>query len=270
MVYMIETGISKMDELLAGGIPEGNSIAYYIQPGVDGGIFGIKTIYNTIRNGGTGVFIVSSTSPDDIREQVRNINCCCEPDKDRLLFVDGYNPLIGAQSKEKYVISNPYNIEDINNTITNLLENLPPSTIIFGSLSTIMDFCGEKETLEAVKTWNKIAKSCRHVLVYNFTAWSYSPETLDLIKRKLFDAVITVGSITDNIISGQCFGISKLDWKNEPQGIISFESEDDNDFRGMGGIPTKPLPYLGYGIEDDNLKHAGENNLIGFPAFYHK
>ncbi len=254
-----------MDELLAGGIPEGKSLAYYIQPGVDGGIFGIQTIYNTLKNGGTGVFIVSSTSPDDIRDQVRDINRCYEPDKDSLLFVDGYNPLIGAQSKEKYVISNPYNIEDISNTIRKLLKKLPPSTIVFGSLSTIMDLCGEKETVEAVKTWNNLGKLYGHILVYNFTAWSYLPETMDLLRNQLFNAVITIGGIAENVIFSQYFGIQKLDWKNDIKKTISFEPKCSMDLQGMDA--TSFGPYLEYEIEGANVRILGENNITGFPSF---
>ncbi|MFZ3058468.1 MAG: RAD55 family ATPase [Candidatus Methanoperedens sp.] len=263
---MIETGIPKMDELLAGGIPEGKSLAYYIQPGVDGGIFGIQTIYNTLKNGRTGVFIVSSTSPDDIRDHIKDINRCYEPDKDRLLFVDGYNPLIGAQSKEKYVISNPYNIEDISNTIMNMLKKLPPSTIVFGSLSTIMDLCGEKETIEAVKTWNNMAKLRRHVLVYNFTAWSYSPQTLDQVKNHLFNAVITIGGI-GHVIFSQYFGILKLDWKNEIEQTVSFEPECSADLPEMDAPSPKAGSYLEYEIEGANVRIVGENNMIGFSSF---
>ena len=46
--YM-ETGIPKMDDLLGGGIPRGKSLVYYIMPGIDGGIFGLQTIYATLK-----------------------------------------------------------------------------------------------------------------------------------------------------------------------------------------------------------------------------
>lgn len=263
---MIKTGISKMDELLAGGIPEGKSLAYYTEPGVDGEIFGLQTIYNTLKNGGNGVFVVSSTSPDDIRGQIRDINPGYEPNKDRLFFVDGYNALIGNPSKEKYVILNPYNIEEFSNSIINLLKESPPSTIVFGSLSTMMDLCGEKETIEAVKTWNNLGKLHGHILIYNFTAWSYSSEILDLIKRKLFNAVITIGGIIEYVIFSQYFGILKLDWKNEARETISLEPECSDDFQGMGAGPPKSKPYQ-YQIEDASVRIEGENNIMGFPSF---
>ena len=219
---MVETGIPKLDEFLDGGIPKGKSLVYYNQPGVEGEVFGLQTIYNTLKSGGTGVFIVSSTMPEITRGLFKELGWDITPFNDRLFFVDAYNPLIGAPSKEKYVISNPDNIDSFSKIITDVMKELPPSTIVFGSLSTIMDLCGEKETIEAIRTWNKMAMLYDHVVVYNFTAWPYSQETLDRIKEELFDAVISIGGIAERVIFGQYFGILKSDWTEETKKSMLF------------------------------------------------
>ncbi|MFZ2411240.1 MAG: ATPase domain-containing protein [Candidatus Methanoperedens sp.] len=219
---MAETGIPKLDDFLDGGIPAGKSLVYYNQPGIEGEIFGLQTLYTTVKSGGTGVFIVSSTIPEIIKGQFREFGWDIGLYNDKLFFVDAYNPLIGAPSTEKYVVSRPDNIEDFNKIITDLIKELPPSTIVFGSLSTIMDLCGEKETIEAVKTWNKMAMLYDHVIIYNFTAWPYSQETLDLIKNNLFNAVISIGGIAERVIFGQYFGILKADWTEEIKKSMLF------------------------------------------------
>jgi small GTP-binding protein len=219
---MIETGIPKLDEFLGGGIPEGKSLVYYIQPGVEGEIFGLQTIYHSLKKGGMGVFVVSSTIPDIIKGQFREFGWDINQFKDRFFFVDAYNSLIGAPSNEKYVVFNPDNIEAVSKIIMNVIKELPPSTIVFGSLSTIIDLCGEKETIEAVRTWNKTAKLYDHVPVYNFTAWPYSEETLKAIKEDMFNAVISVGGIAERVIFGQYFGIFKSDWTKEIEKSMLF------------------------------------------------
>ncbi|MCZ7372082.1 MAG: GTP-binding protein [Candidatus Methanoperedens sp.] len=218
----IETGIPKLDDFLGGGIPKGKSLIYYIQPGVEGEIFGMQTVYNTLRNGGSSVFVISSTMPDIIKGQFKEFGWDISSYADRFFCVDAYNPLIGAPSKEKYFVPNPDNIQEFDRIITKMIKELPSSTIVFGSLSTIIDLCGEKETLEAVRNWNKLAMLYDHVMVYNFTAWPYSDETLNSIREDMFNAVISIGGIAERVIFGQYFGILKSDWAKEIKKSMLF------------------------------------------------
>jgi KaiC/GvpD/RAD55 family RecA-like ATPase len=210
-----KTNITEMYAFLHGSIPDGKSLVYYTQPGVEGEIFGMHTAYTSLKSGRTCIFVASSTSPCTIRDQFKEFGWDINPFKSKLFFVDAYNPLIGALSREKYVIKNPESICDLSEAVLNLLEESTPSTVVFGSLSTIMDLCGERETTEAVKLWNKMAMRHGHILVYNFTAWPYSQETLNLIKKDLFNAVICIGGVAGDIISRQYFGILKSDWMNK-------------------------------------------------------
>jgi len=212
---MVETGIPKLDEFLGGGIPNGKSLVYYIQPGVEGEVFGLQTVYTSLKSAKTVVYVASSTSPDNIKGQFAQFGWDIDIFKDRFFFVDAYNSLIRAPSKEKYVVSNPENIEDLSKIIIDMMKELPPSTIVFGSLSTVLDLCGEKETVEAIRNWNKYAILHDHTAIYNFTAWPYSQETLDSIKKELFNAVIAVGGIADRVIFGQYYWILKSDWIKE-------------------------------------------------------
>lgn len=183
---MTKIDVPSMYEFLDRDIPQGKSLVYYTQPGVEGEAYGMQMMYDSLKSGRNCVFIASSTSLADIKNKFRDSGLDIDPFKNKIIFVDAYSPLITAPSKEKYVIPNPDNIHDISRTITGLLKEMPASTILFGSLSTIMDLCGEEETIEAVKTWNKIAKLKGHVIIYNFTAWPYSGKTLKLIQKDLF------------------------------------------------------------------------------------
>jgi len=182
------------------------SLVYYTQPGVESNYYGLKMIYNFLKNGGTCVFVSSSTTSSIIKNQFWELGLNIVPYYKKFIFVDAYNPLIMAPSKEKYVVSNPDNIKDFSETIQKLLKEIPSSLIFFDSLSTIMDLCGEEETIEAVRIWNRIAKLYGHDIVYKFTAWPYSRKTLTTIQKELFTSVISIGSIAGTLLTRQNSG----------------------------------------------------------------
>lgn len=175
------------------GILRGKSLVYYTQPGVEGEIYGMQVVFNTLKSGGRCVFVASTSIPENTKSRFKEFGWDIAPFIDRLFFVDAFNPLIGAPSKERFVVSNPDDINSFSKIIIDAIKELPPSTVVFGSLSTIIDLCGEKETIEAVKSWNRIASLYNHITVYNFTAWPYSQETLNSIQKDLFNAVIFIG-----------------------------------------------------------------------------
>ena len=212
---MIVTGIPKIDDYLGGGVPIGKSLLYFIQPGVEGEIFGMQTLYINLQNGCRGVCITSTASPSTVREKFKDIGFDIEKFEDRFDIIDAYSPLIGADSSEKYVVENPEDIKSIDKVITEAIEDSSGELIIHGSISNIMDMCGEEQTLEYIEGWNKDAMLYDCTNVYCFTAWPYSEDTLRKIRDELFNAVIKVGGIAERVIFGQYYAISKSDWTEE-------------------------------------------------------
>jgi len=221
---MIETGITKLDGYLKGGIPDGRSLVYYTYPGVEGNVFGMQTLYHNLSAGRTCVFIASSSDPEAIMDIFKELGWDLEAFNDNLIVIDAYSRLVGAVSKEKYVVEDPESIDSLSQILVRVMEELDENTIIiFESLSTIMDLCGEEETVTAIENWNKHGILYDHVLIYNFTAWPYQEKTLELVKHKLFDAVITVGGIAERVIFGQYFGVLKAEWSDIPLKSMLFK-----------------------------------------------
>jgi len=221
---MIETGIPKLDDYLLGGIPEGKSLVYYIYPGVEGNVFGMQTMYHTVSNGRYGVYVASSTDPRMIREQFDEFGWNTDECGDRFIIVDAFSGLIGADSRERYVVSDPEDVNDLTQCIKQAMEDLDgPGVVVFESLSTIMDLCGESETLDAIEEWNQYAMLYDHAMVYNFTAWPYSEDTLLHIKEDICNSAISVGGISERVIFGQYFGILKADWMDVPRKCVLFK-----------------------------------------------
>jgi len=221
---MIETGIPKLDDYLHGGVPVGKTLVYYAYPGVEGTVFGMQSLCHTISNGMSGVYVASSTEPHRIREQFSEFGWGTEECGGRFAIIDAFSGLIGADSHERYVVADPEDVRSLTQCIKNAIEDLhEPGVIVFESLSTIMDLCGESETLEALLEWNQYAMLYDHAMIYNFTAWPYSDDTLQSIKEDVCDSTVSVGGITGNVIFGQYFGVLKANWTDVVQKCILFK-----------------------------------------------
>ena len=211
---MIEIGIPKIDDFLKGGLPVGKSLLYYIHPGVEGDIFGMQTLYTNLQKGYKCVCITATASPDTLRERYREYDFNLEKYDDNFDIIDAYSALIGADSSEKYIVKNPEDIKNIDKVINEAIEDSRGGLIVHGSLSNIMDMCGEEETLQYIDGWNKNMLLYDSVGIYNFTAWPYSDDTIKKVRDEFFNAVVKVGGIAEKVIFGQYYSVSKSDWIN--------------------------------------------------------
>ena len=94
---MIETGIPKLDEYLK-GIPEGKSLVFYIEPGVEESNIGIHVLHHNLERGLYGIYVVSESSPKNVEKKFREFNWDIKK-YDKLIVIDGYSSLIGAPSE---------------------------------------------------------------------------------------------------------------------------------------------------------------------------
>lgn len=210
---MLETGIPKLDEYLSGGIPKGKSLIYLNYPGVEGDVFGMQTLYHCLTTGNNCIYVSSSSHPNMLIDQFSEFGWPIENYKEKLSVIDAYSSLVGDISSEKFIVPDPEDVNSITEVIDHVIKEVPEGSVfIFSSLSTIMDLCGEDNTINAVQSWNETAKRNKMVSIYNFTAWPYTESTLVQIKNNIFNCVINVGGITQQVIYGQYFCVSKADW----------------------------------------------------------
>jgi len=220
----METGIPKLDEYLHGGVPMGKTLVYYAHPGVEGTVFGMQSLCHAMSNGVSGVYVASSTEPHRIREQFIEFGWDADEYGDRFAIIDAFSGLIGADSHERYVVADPEDARSLTQCIKNAMEDLrEPGVIVFESLSTVMDLCGESETLDAIEEWNQYAMLYDHAMIYNFTAWPYSDDTLLSIKEDVFDSTVSVGGIAAEVIFGQYFGVLKANWTDVIRKCVLFK-----------------------------------------------
>ncbi len=220
----IQTNIPRLDSYLDGGIPAGKSLLYYIQPGVEGDVFGMQTLYHNLVKGNAGVLIVFNYSPRVVRENFKEFGWDLDLFNDRFAIIDAYSMLVGETSNEKYVVEDPENLEHIDQLLKKATGELKGDGLVsFCSISTIMDFCGEEKTLEYVQKWNEHIRIKGGVPIYTFTAWPYSERTLRIVKDEMFDAVVRVGGIAERVIFGQYYGLARVNWTKHKKQVMLFK-----------------------------------------------
>ncbi|RLG37665.1 MAG: GTP-binding protein [Candidatus Alkanophagales archaeon] len=217
---MLKTGIPKLDELLGGGVPAGKSLLFFTQPGIEGDVFGMQTLYNALTGGLRAAYVLTMSPPYEFFESMRELGWEVSDTEHHLLVIDGYSKLIGMDSKAKYVVDDPYNIENFDAAVRSVLEE--SDALFFSSLSDLMDMCGEVKTLESVRAWLKLAAEKGVPVVANFTAWPYDAETLEGIKEA-FNAVVKIAGIAERIIIGQYYSVTKADWVEAEEKALLFK-----------------------------------------------
>ena len=204
---MITTGLKKFDEFLNGGIPQGKSLLFSVEPGMeenDIGFYILKENMDKVN----GIYVSSLSSSKNIYRKIEEFDF---KKGKKLAIIDGYSSLIGSPSDEKYIVEEPHDIESYEDSIFQALDEMGNDTlIVFDSLSNIMDLCNEKNALEGIERINNEIKKIGAYIIYNFTAWPYKESILYRIKR-IFDAIIDVRKEdTFSIME-----IRKIDWNGK-------------------------------------------------------
>jgi hypothetical protein len=86
---MISTGIVGIDEMLGGGIPNGSWILYSLEPGVDGQLFMISTLFSALRKGLSCLVVLPHTTFDVFKhDAAEKRGCSLEIFKKKVVYLD--------------------------------------------------------------------------------------------------------------------------------------------------------------------------------------
>jgi len=247
----MKIGIPVLDELLK-EIPNGRSLTYYIDPEVEGDVFGMQTLYTNLEEGYRCAYVTSTMSPSSLRNKFREFGWYVD-EFENFSVVDAYSMYVGADSSERYVVSDPTNVEEFDRVIRRVLDE--NDLIVFGSLSTVLDMCGEV-VLERFREWKEEAGDS--VIVSNFTAWPYPRHIVERVKE-LSNAVVTIGGIHHRVVLGHYYGILKVDWTEVKGKAVLFKVVKPGGVRAY--IP-KILVTGPYNAGKSTFVHAISNKAV--------
>ncbi len=245
---LLPTGIPKLDELMGGGIEKGASILFSCIPGVQGEPLVEHLLYTRLNVGDKCTYLVNNKKPSDVKRSMKDLGWDIESLEKKLSFIDSYSGFMGIQGEEKYMISDPSNLEDLDSMLMELFSKIKNQVFIFDSLSTLIDVHGNpKEIQEKLIKWVLLCKKRDITSVYLFTRWPYGDiKTIE----NIFDAVINLKTMEERVIFSQYFELSRANWAKPVNKRIPFKV-------AMGGVHVYMPKILVTGPHN-----AGKSSLV--------
>ncbi|MBI4813548.1 MAG: GTP-binding protein [Methanobacterium sp.] len=217
---MKKTHIPKLDDFLGGGIPEGSSVLFYADPGVECEAFGYQTLQSRLEEGDHGFIFTNVTEPSSIIYEFEKFGWDLEKEvkEESAFFVDGSSYFIGAPVTGKYSIENYSQIEEV---VVDAITDVPDGVGVINNLSTLIDYLDNGETVRIIKKWNQIAKDKNTILLYIFTEWDYETDLIDEIKESM-DCLVNLSTIEERVIIGQGFMVTGASWTTPSTSMVLF------------------------------------------------
>lgn len=141
----LETGIEGLDNILDGGIPDGNQILLMGGPGTGKTLMGFETLYNCAKRGKPCAFIALDERPEDILENVKRTFTGMEDIealiKKRLLVVGGYESALKIATNVEDESS--YSMSNLMSEIEGIIKSVNAEIVVVDSLSFLKLMLGK-------------------------------------------------------------------------------------------------------------------------------
>jgi small GTP-binding protein len=219
---MIATGIPKLDDVLCGGLKPQSTVLLCSQPGVENTEFALQTLFNRLKAGDHGVYLVNNKLPNSVKALAEEYGWNLEDHQRQgtLAFFDAYSALISMKSGTEYCSNEPQNMQQLSELMPEVLAKLESDNVIlvFDALSTLIDSTkNEDEVLAGIKKFINEVRKYNTTSFFLFTEWLY-PKSLTNKIKSLFECVIEIKALERKVILQKYFSVTKA-----PQ---AFERKD--------------------------------------------
>lgn len=210
---LIATGIPKLDGILGGGLKLGSITVFWATPGIENAPFAYNVIVERLGAGYSGIYVVQTKRADTVETEIRHYGWDINEYKKKgsFCFIDAYSYLIRSPSNEKFVVKDAKNPKAITGILEQVLtEKSNHKIVVFDSLSTLIDQCGEGSLDELIE-WKKLFIKNNATGIFLFTEWPYDAGILNKIKL-LSDAIVQLNAIEEKVILREYFTVPKVGW----------------------------------------------------------
>lgn len=224
---LYRTNIPKLDDFLDGGIRPSTITVFWAVPGIENSPFAYQAMMERLENGDSCVYITQTKNSATVEKEIQHygwdISEYCKDEK--LVFIDAYSGLINAKSPDKCWVEDARNPKAITDKLKSVLDSIDggPTLVVFDSISTMIDHCGE-DSLDEIMKWKDIFKEKNAAGIFLFVEWPYEDRVLNRL-RLVSDAIVQLKAIEERVIVREYFTVVKVSWdgKTKPGVGVPFK-----------------------------------------------
>lgn len=237
---MIKTSLQHLDDFLGGGLKRHSLTILSAKPGVENAPFAYTLMKESLKKGEKCIYVTHTKHSEMVENDIRCFGWDPKEyrDKKLLTFIDAFSGLVNEVPREEHYALDPRDIESVKAALKKALEAKGEghALIVYDSLSTLMDHCGEK-SVESLQDLKKTLRDHDATCIFLFTEWPYEDEVLSKLVE-LADAVINFRSVEKDRKRHKYMTVSKASWTKEKDrciklpfkvrtkgGLMSLESE---------------------------------------------
>jgi hypothetical protein len=212
---MISTGINGIDDMLGGGIPKGSRVMYSMEPGVDGQLFMISTLFAALSKGLSCLVVLPHTTFDIFKhDAATKRGCTMEIFNKKVVFIDAIDrERIEKSSRTRKDVLKAWETKVKKLSKENAVE------IAFIYVDLLYNDLGLEGTIsiaEATKTSGKTTVILEHL---NLEGRSLIDR---FIEKYSYDLIIAISSAFRSQPHFNYFTLMHTSWSNVPRRSVPF------------------------------------------------
>jgi KaiC/GvpD/RAD55 family RecA-like ATPase len=172
--------------------------------------FCLRYASSLLKKGKPIIVVANSLTPKDAREGLTNNDVDVDKAEKagRLIIYDAYSEASGIHSSEKYKFGSPGELNNMNIALSKNLSGLKNATVIFDSLSAMIDYSELELVADFIRTFKAKISQGGHTAFFIIDSNAHSKDQLNYILSTMDGEIETITETTR---------------KGEPERLVSFK-----------------------------------------------
>lgn len=218
---MISTGINGIDDMLGGGIPKGSWVLYSMEPGVDGQLFMISTLFSALKKGLSCLVVLPQSTFDIFRhDAAAKRGCPLEIFDKKVVYIDAVDrERIEKSSKKRKDVQKKWEARIAKLCTENDVD------VVFIYVDLINDDLGLEGALSVANTAKTSSKTTVILEHLNLEGDRCIER---FIKKYSFDLIISISSAFRSHPHFDYFTLLHTSWSTVPKRSVPFVVTEGN------------------------------------------